>query len=132
MRTRQGRERGMFSNPILVGALTVLVTVAAVSLAYQADNGLPFVPKYSLHLQIPDAEELTHGNEVHMGGALIGLVTSVDPARSASGQPIAVMNMALDKNVEPLPKDSTFIVRLKGSIGLKYLDVTKGRSTATW
>jgi ABC-type transporter Mla subunit MlaD len=132
MRTRQGRERGMFSNPILVGALTVLVTVAAVSLAYQADNGLPFVPKYSLHLQIPDAEELTHGNEVHMGGALIGLVTSVDPARSASGQPIAVMNMALDKNVQPLPRDSTFIVRLKGSIGLKYVDVTKGRSTATW
>ncbi len=130
MRTR--RERGMFSNPILVGALTVLVTVAAVSLAYQADNGLPFVPKYTLHLQIPDAEELTHGNEVHMGGALIGLVTSVDPARSASGQPIAVMNMALDKNVEPLPQDSTFTVRLKGSIGLKYLDVAKGHSTATW
>jgi ABC-type transporter Mla subunit MlaD len=122
----------MFSNPILVGALTVLVTVAAVSLAYQADNGLPFVPKYSLHLQVADAEELTHGNEVHMGGALIGLVTSVDPARDAAGNPIAVMNLSLNKNVEPLPQDSTFIVRLKGSIGLKFLDVTKGRSTATW
>jgi ABC-type transporter Mla subunit MlaD len=132
MRTRRSRERGMFSNPILVGALTVLVTVAAVTLAYQADNGLPFVPKYSLHLQIADAEELTHGNEVHMGGALIGLVTSVDPARTASGQPIAVMNLSLDKNVEPLPQDSTFIVRLKGSIGLKFLDVTKGHSSLTW
>ena len=90
------------------------------------------MPKYTLHLQIPDAEELTHGNEVHEGGALIGLVTSVDPARSASGQPIAVMNMALDKNVEPLPKDSTFTVRLKGSIGLKYVDVAQGHSSATW
>jgi ABC-type transporter Mla subunit MlaD len=130
MRTR--RERGMFSNPILIGALTVLVTVAAVTLAYQADNGLPFVPKYSLHVQIADAEELTHGGEVHMGGALIGLVTSIDPARDAAGQPIAVMNLSLDKNVEPLPRNSTFEVRLKGSIGLKYLDVIKGNSSATW
>jgi len=132
MRTRSGRERGMFSNPIMIGALTVLVTVAAVTLAYQADNGLPFVPKYGLHVQIADAEELTHGNEVHMGGALIGLVTSIDPARTASGQPIAVMNLSLDKNVEPLPVDSTFIVRLKGSIGLKFIDVTKGHSPQTW
>jgi ABC-type transporter Mla subunit MlaD len=132
MRVRRGRERGMFSNPILVGALTVLVTVAAVSLAYQADNGLPFVPKYALHLQIENAEELTHGGEVHMGGALVGLVTSVNPGRDAAGQPIAVMNLSLDKNIEPLPQDSTFIVRLKGSIGLKFLDVTKGHSEAIW
>jgi ABC-type transporter Mla subunit MlaD len=130
MRTR--RERGMFSNPILIGALTVLVTVAAVTLAYQADNGLPFVPKYSLHVQIADAEELTHGGEVHMGGALIGLVTSIDPSRDAAGQPIALLNLSLDKNVEPLPRNSTFEVRLKGSIGLKYLDVIKGNSSSTW
>jgi ABC-type transporter Mla subunit MlaD len=122
----------MFSNPILIGALTVLVTVAAVTLAYQADNGLPFVPKYSLHVQIADAEELTHGGEVHMGGALIGLVTSIDPSRDAAGQPIALLNLSLDKNVEPLPRNSTFEVRLKGSIGLKYLDVIKGNSSSTW
>ncbi len=132
MRSRGGRDRSMFSNPIFVGALTVLFTIAAVSLAYQADNGLPFVPKYSLHVRIPDAEELTHGNEVHMGGALVGLVTSIDPARTATGRPIAVMNLSLDKNVEPLPVDSTFVVRLKGSIGLKFIDVTKGHSPQTW
>ena len=102
---RLRRQESAFVNPTLIGALTVLVTVAAVTLAYQADNGLPFVPKYGLHVQIADAEELTHGNEVHMGGALIGLVTSIDPARTASGQPIAVMNLSLDKNVEPLPVD---------------------------
>jgi ABC-type transporter Mla subunit MlaD len=129
---RSGRERSMFSNPIFIGALTVLVTVAAVTLAYQADNGLPFTPKYNLHVQIADAEELTHGNEVHMGGALIGLVSSISPARDAAGQPIAVLNLSLDKNVEPLPRNSTFEVRLKGSIGLKYVDVIKGNSTQTW
>ena len=36
------------------------------------------------------------------------------------------------KNIEPLSVDSTFIVRLKGAIGLKYLDVTPGHSRRTW
>jgi ABC-type transporter Mla subunit MlaD len=129
---RRRREQSVWSNPILIGSLTVLVAFAAVTLAYQADNGLPFVPKYNLHVQITDAQELTHGGEVHMGGALIGLVDSVQPERDAAGQPIAVMNLSLDKKVEPLPVDSTFIIRLKGSIGLKYLDVTRGQSAQTW
>jgi ABC-type transporter Mla subunit MlaD len=129
---RSGRDRGLLGNPIVIGALTVLVAFVAVTLAYQADNGLPFVPKYNLHVQIPDAEELTHGGEVHMGGALIGLVTSIDPGRGPAGQPIAVLNLSLDKEVEPLPVNSVFDVRLKGSIGLKYLDVLKGNSRQTW
>ncbi|HEV3055445.1 MAG TPA: MlaD family protein [Solirubrobacteraceae bacterium] len=132
MRRRSGRDRGMLGNPVVIGALTVLVAIAAVSLAYQADNGLPFVPKYALHVQIPDAEELTHGGEVHMGGALIGLVTTIDTGRGPAGQPIAVLNLSLDKKVQPLPVNSVFDVRLKGSIGLKYLDVLKGNSPRGW
>ena len=38
------------------------------------------------------------------------------------------MDLKLDKKVEPLPVDSTFDVRLKGAIGLKYLQVTPGHS----
>ena len=56
-----------------------------------------------------------------MGGALVGTVDSVTPARDAAGQPIAVLNLKLNKSVQPLPVDSTFDVRLKGAIGLKYL-----------
>jgi len=131
MRLRR-REQGMLTNPILIGALTVLATIVAVTLAYQANNGLPFVPKYTLHVQIRDASELTHNAEVHMGGSLIGTVVQVSPSRDASGQPIAVMDLKLDKTVQPLPVDSTFDVRLKGAIGLKYLDVTRGTSKQTW
>jgi ABC-type transporter Mla subunit MlaD len=132
MRRINGREERLLRNPVLIGALTVLFVVVAVTLAYQANNGLPFVPKYKLHVQVKDASELTHGTEVHMGGALVGLVTTVDPARDAHGNPIAVLNISLQKNVEPLPVDSTFIVRLKGAIGLKYLDVTPGHSHQVW
>jgi virulence factor Mce-like protein len=129
---RLSREQGMLGNPILIGALTVLATIVAVGLAYQANNGLPFVPKYTLHVQIRDASELTHNAEVHMGGSLVGTVVKVDPARDASGRPIALLDLKLDKTVEPLPVDSTFDVRLKGAIGLKYLDLTKGTSERTY
>ncbi|HEY1508256.1 MAG TPA: MlaD family protein [Solirubrobacteraceae bacterium] len=132
MRRTPSRTPGVFSNPILIGALTVLVAIVAVTLAYQANNGLPFVPRYTLHLQISDASEVTRNVEVHMGGALVGEVTNVEPARDASGAPVALMTLKLNKDIEPLPVDSRFDVRLKGAIGLKYIDVTKGHSTRTY
>jgi ABC-type transporter Mla subunit MlaD len=122
----------MLSNPILIGALTVLATIVAVSLAYQANNGLPFVPKYHLNVQVRDATELTHNAEVHMGGTLVGVVTKVDAARDASGTPIALLRLALNKNVQPLAVDSRFDIRLKGAIGLKYLQVIPGSSSRTY
>ena len=85
MRRRTPREQSVLSNPILIGALTVLATIAAVTLAYQANNGLPFVPKYHLNVQIRNASELTHGAEVHMGGALVGNVDDDHRRRATQG-----------------------------------------------
>src|SRR5262249_17577798 len=127
MRRRTGRDSGMLSNPILIGALTVLATIVAVTLAYQANNGLPFVPKYTLYLQMKDASEVTRNAEVHMGGALVGTVTKVTPVRDSSGTPVALLTLKLNKDVQPLPVDSTFDLRLKAAIGL-----TEGVSTKTY
>jgi ABC-type transporter Mla subunit MlaD len=124
------REGGLITNPVLIGAVTVLVAIVAVFLAYNANNGLPFVPRYNLRVDVRDASELTSGAEVHMvGGSLVGHVNGIDPARDASGRPIAVLNLALNKSIEPLPANSTFRIRLKAAIGLKYLEVTPGTST---
>jgi ABC-type transporter Mla subunit MlaD len=123
---RRRREPGLASNPILIGALTVLVTIVAVTLAYNATNGLPFVPTYNLHVQAANASELTHGTDVTMGGARVGVVSSVTAGRSASGRPIALLDVHLYENVKPLPVDSRFDIRLKGAIGLKYLQITLG------
>ena len=120
----------MYANPVLIGAVTVLVAIVAVFLAYNANNGLPFVPRYTLHVQVRDATELTHGAEVHeTGGRLIGYITSIDPARDANGFPLASLTLELNKSAQPLPVDSTFAIRLKGTIGLKYLQVTPGLSS---
>ena len=124
-----GRDPGLAGNPVLIGALTVLVTIVAVYLAYNASNGLPFVPTYTLHVQAANASELTHGDNVNMGGALVGFVSTVTPTRLRNGRPIALINVQLQKSIEPLPVDSKFTVRLKGAIGLKYLAITLGHSS---
>jgi virulence factor Mce-like protein len=121
------RDRGVFArNTILIGAVTVLVAVVAVFLAYNANSGLPFVPRYTLHVEFANAAELTHGADVHMGGALVGSVSNISAAHDAQGQPLALVDLALNKSIEPLPVDSTFRIRLKGAIGLKYVEVTPG------
>lgn len=128
MNDRRRREASPLANPVLIGALTVLVTIVAVYLAYNATNGLPFVPTYSLHVQAADAEELTHGDEVTMGGTQVGIVSSVTPTRTAAGRVIALLNLSLNKSIEPLPINTTFDIRLKGAIGLKYLQITLGHA----
>ena len=126
------RNPSGFGNPVLIGALTVLVVIVAVFLAYNANNGLPFVPSYTLNVQVADASELTHGAEVHMGGALVGFVDSVRAERAPSGQPIAVLGVKLNKSIGPLPVNSTFAIRLKGAIGQKYLAIGLGNAKRTF
>ncbi len=129
MNPRGRRESRLASNPIMIGSLTVLVTIVAVFLAYNANVGLPFVPSYTLHVRAADASEVQFGDQVNMaGGELVGRVISVTPARAPSGRAIALLNLKLDNSIKPLPVDSTFTVRLKGSIGLKYLQINPGTS----
>jgi ABC-type transporter Mla subunit MlaD len=128
MNDRRRRESSVLGNPVLIGALTVLVTIVALTLAYNATNGLPFVPTYSLHVQATNAEELSHGDVVTMGGAEVGVVSSVTPTRDSAGHPIALLNVNLHKAIQPLPVNSTFTIRLKGAIGLKYLQITLGHA----
>ena len=40
---------------MLIGAATVLVVIVAVFLAYNANNGLPFVPTYQIRVEVPNA-----------------------------------------------------------------------------
>ena len=73
MRNRGGIQ-GVASSPVIVGAVTVLVVIVAVFLAYNANNGLPFVSTYNLKARVPNANALVKGNEVRIGGARVGVV----------------------------------------------------------
>src|SRR5689334_6433249 len=119
---------GFASSPILVGAVTVLVIIVAVFLAYNANNGLPFVSTYDLKVLLPNANALVKGNEVRIGGNRVGVVKSVTPESGEGGRVYALVKIALDKTAEPLPDDSTIMVRPKSPLGLKYLQITPGSS----
>jgi virulence factor Mce-like protein len=120
---------GFASSPILVGAVTVLVVIVAVFLAYNANNGLPFVSTYDLKARLPNADALVKGNEVRIGGVRVGIVKSVVPVNEGDGNIAAEVSVALDKTAEPLPVDSTIMVRPKSALGLKYLQITPGHSS---
>jgi ABC-type transporter Mla subunit MlaD len=116
------------ASPTVVGAVTTLIVIVAVFLAYNANNGLPFVPVYRVSVEIPDAARLTNNNEIRIGGHRVGVVESIDPVEGEDGSAIARLNLKLDKNAEPLPKDSIFRVRYRSSFGLKYLEIVRGEA----
>jgi ABC-type transporter Mla subunit MlaD len=106
----------------------VLVVIVAVFLAYNANNGLPFVSTYNLTARVPNANALVKGNEVRIGGARIGVVKKVVPVQTGDGGVAADLSLSLDKNVQPLPVNSTMIIRPKSPLGLKYLQIVPGDS----
>lgn len=127
MRNRSGIS-GVASSPVLVGAVTVLVIIVAVFLAYNANNGLPFVSTYDLKARVPNADALVKGNDIRIGGVRVGTVRRVVPVQLENGEFAAELTLRLDKSAEPLPVDSTITVRPKSALGLKFLQITPGDS----
>jgi phospholipid/cholesterol/gamma-HCH transport system substrate-binding protein len=124
---RRGRAQSLAASPTLVGAITTLIVIVAVFLAYNSNNGLPFVPTYRVSVILPNAARVSPNNEVRIGGTRVGVVESIEPvADQKTGRAAAKLDLKLDKSVEPLPDDSTVQVRYKSSFGLKYLEVKRG------
>jgi len=125
---RQSPLTAAFGNPTVIGALAVLITILAVFLAYNANNGLPFVQSYRLTAQVPDAAALVPGNEVRIGGVRVGIVETIEPVAKEDGTYAAQLAMKLDKSIEPLPVDSTLVIRSRSALGLKYVQIVQGTS----
>ena len=126
---RQDRTGTLAASPTLIGAVTVLVVVVAVFLSYQANKGLPFVPTYKVSAELPNAGTLVPGNDVRIGGSRVGQVKSIEAVAKPDGSVAAKVDMELNKDLEPLPTDSTVVVRSRSALGLKYLELDRGRSS---
>ena len=124
------RQQSAFANPVLIGAVTVLVLLVAVFLAYNANEGLPFVPTRELKVDIANGSELVAGNDVREGGYLIGIVSDLKPVTLENGQAGAQLTLKLNKAYGQVPIDSSVSIQPRSVLGLKYLDLHKGTSTA--
>jgi ABC-type transporter Mla subunit MlaD len=123
---RGRRDASIAANPILIGAATILVTVVGVFLAYNANNGLPFVPTYDVKVLVPDAAELVKGNDVRIGGKRVGAVATIKAIKTANGRFVSQLDLKLEKTVEPLRADTIATVRPRSTLGLKYLELKPG------
>jgi virulence factor Mce-like protein len=125
----------LIASPILVGSVTVLISIIAVFIAYNANSGLPFVPTYDLKAELPSGGKLVKGNEVRTGGFRVGVVEDITPetvTQQGRRKSVAVVKLKLDKTVEPLAVDTKLRVRPRSALGLKYVELTPGRSRRTY
>src|SRR2546423_7660012 len=128
---RRTGQSALVASPVLVGAVTVLITTIAVFIAYNANQGLPFVPTYDLNAELPSGAKLVKGNEVRVGGFRVGVVDDIKPKDVKVGgktKPVALVKMKLDKTVQPLATDTKVEVRPRSALGLKYVQLSPGRS----
>ena len=152
-RRRTSPFSAIAASPTIIGAITTLIVVVAVFLAYNANNGLPFVPVCRVSVVVPNAARLVPNNEVRIGGTRVGVVESIDAVRlpdnenagddgsdvtatTATGPDgntdgvVARLNLKLDKSASPIPENSIFRIRYKSAFGLKYLEITRGDGPA--
>ncbi len=128
---RNRTTSALVASPVLVGAVTLLVVVVGVFLAYNANSGLPFVPTYTLRAELPSGAKLVEGNEVRMGGFRVGAVSKIEGAVHRQGgrrRAIAVVELQLDKSIQPLRADTRMRVRPLSALGLKYIQIEPGHS----
>ena len=131
---RPGRRRNrasVVSSPVPVGAVTTLVVVVAVFLAYNANAGLPFVPTTQLKVDLADGANLVPGNEVRSGGFRVGVVSDMRPVPLPSGKVGAQITLKLDRKFGAVPADSRVTVRPRSALGLKYVELDRGASRRT-
>jgi virulence factor Mce-like protein len=122
------RSQQPFTSPVLVGAITTLAIMVAVFLAYNANQGLPFVPTRELKVNIGDGSDLVVGNDVIVGGFRVGLVAQMKPVQLPGGQVGAQLTLKLDKSNGNIPIDSTVSIRPRSVLGLKFVDLERGTS----
>src|ERR1700750_291241 len=99
--TRGRGTASVVASPVLVGAVTVLIVIVGVYLAYNANKGLPFVPTYDVKAELPNGQKLIAGNEVRLGGFLVGVVSNMRPlTKTVNGHPrtVALVDMKLNKS----------------------------------
>lgn len=125
---RRRRQQTIAENPLLVGSATVFMIIIFVVLAYNANEGLPFVPSYQIKAQVHSGANVVRGNDVRVGGARVGLISSITPKR-VGDRAWTELSLKLDRKIAELPRDSTVLVRPRSAIGTKYLEITEGRST---
>lgn len=116
----------------LIGSITVLVLLLGTFLAYNANRGLPWVPSKLITVEVKDAANIVPGNEVRIGGTRVGIVANQKARRYPDGRVTALLELKLDQTTQPIPVDTTVLIRARSLLGLKYVELTRGKDKRTF
>lgn len=132
MNPRRPYRRLGAPNDLVLGAVAIVVAAVAVFISYNANSGLPFVPTYRVTVQVPDAAELSKGDDVRIGGGRVGQVLGVTAVPAPpGGTPHARVALALDARTRKLPVDTQVQIRPASILGAKYVAIVPGRAPRT-
>jgi virulence factor Mce-like protein len=123
------RRTSVLGSRLVLGVVTILVLGLAVYLSYISENGLPFLPTYRVNVQVVNADELDKNADVRVGGARVGQILSItpEPPNRSWPHPYAQLELSLNSDLLPLPRDTHYRIRLASVLGAKYLELIPGR-----
>jgi phospholipid/cholesterol/gamma-HCH transport system substrate-binding protein len=116
MRWKPFRER----DPRAVGAVSLLVLVALVVLAFHLDDLATLTAAGNYRAAFRDASGLAPGNEVRVAGVKVGEVTDIGLAHGSGGAYVRVRFRVDDDGIR-LGRDTAATIRIKTILGQKYL-----------
>ncbi|MBV8301897.1 MAG: MCE family protein [Candidatus Dormibacteraeota bacterium] len=119
-----GRRGGI--NPLIAGFIAgaVIVLVIGLMADINLQYGAPWSPGHTLTAQVSDADAMSVGSDVRIGGRLVGQVVSV-----VSKGAYTDVTFHVDDGDWPLPGDTTASVRLATLLGQKYIQLNPGHAT---
>jgi virulence factor Mce-like protein len=114
------------------GAVVVVVLVGAVYVSWNSIYGLPLQSRYTVYVDVPNAEHLVPTDEVRIAGIRVGEVTQVSAEPASAGRaPFARVKLELATSVGRLPADTKVRVGLSAALGATYVQLTLGHSRRT-
>jgi phospholipid/cholesterol/gamma-HCH transport system substrate-binding protein len=103
---------------VVTGLLALLVLIAL-----DSPNGLFFKNYRSLYVSVPDPGNLLPHSDVRVHGLLVG---QVEGTSFANGR--ALVHIQLNGDAQPLPVDTTALIRAQGLLGQRYVELDPGQS----
>lgn len=105
---------------LAITAVVLMVLALAAWISLTAQGGLPLSTHFTIHARFADVSGLQAGDDVRIAGVRIGQVQSLSTSRTQ-----ATVTLELDSH-PALPVDTRAVVRSRGLLGARYLELIPG------
>lgn len=122
--SRRRRDSGRPTAIVAVGIVTLIVVGVVMFVGLRAPGGLPLRHYRTVYVSFYDAGNLQPRNDVRINGVLVGQVLDL---RAHNGR--AVAELQLTPGTHALPADTGALLRARGLLGARYVELVPGHSS---